>query len=487
MSARNSAPGFFIAVLAVLLALANAPGQGERSTKGTPAKARSAAAAQPDALTRLAQDIPVSATPSLKEYAPGFAARHLSWYATEEKLLHLLLAAPEVNLTDPTAADNAAVKELLKLSDTIEKKNRERHDAFVTELRQTRADLAGLAWQLGDQCKLGRQQAEELAVLSQAVRGCMDSATPIQGPPRPQEFWTALEREASGKPLLRHVESVLPALEQVVLAERSDLRRSVVEHLGPARDKQSTLALARRAVFDPDLDVRWAAVAALKDRPAGDYRDALLAGLRYPWPPVAQQSAEALAALKPPGLVASLVRLLDEPDPDAPFPHKAGGKELLAVRELVRINHLRNCLLCHPPSSDPKDLVRSIVPFPGQPPPQSFGGYVQRSNCISVRADITYLRQDFSAAQPVAKPGVWPDRQRYDFLVRTRTLTPAERTAWEAKKKGAAPSPYRRAVLYALCGLTGEYRGRRAADWQPLLRQEQEALSRRRGSVPDSK
>ncbi len=43
----------------------------------------------------------------------------------------------------------------------------------------------------------------------------------------------------------------------------------------------------------------------------------------------------------------ALEKLLDEPAPDAPF--KQGGKWL--KRELVRVNHLRNCLLCHASSA----------------------------------------------------------------------------------------------------------------------------------------
>jgi hypothetical protein len=87
-----------------------------------------------------------------------------------------------------------------------------------------------------------------------------------------------------------------------------------------------------------------------------------------------------------------------------------------------------------------------------------------------VRADVTYLRQDFSLLQQVVKPDKWPAWQRFDFLVRTREL-PAQEAA-ELDKGGPHRQlvyPQRDAVLFALRELTGEDLGPGSAGWQRFL------------------
>ena len=126
------------------------------------------------------------------------------------------------------------------------------------------------------------------------------------------------------------------------------------------------------------------------------------------------------------------------------------------VRELVRVNHHRNCLLCHAPGNTGNvspDTLTAEVPVPGQPltPPSS--GYDSTQQEILVRLDVTYLRQDFSALQPVADANPWPEMQRFDFLVRTRTLTDEEAAAYRTKlapRETGEFSPYQRAALAAL-------------------------------------
>jgi hypothetical protein len=89
-----------------------------------------------------------------------------------------------------------------------------------------------------------------------------------------------------------------------------------------------------------------------------------------------------------------------------------------------------------------------------------------------VRVDVTYLRQDFSLLQPVADANPWPEMQRFDFLVRTRVLTESEAATY-AERLGptepSRPSPYRRALLTALRGLTGRDTGPTADAWRRLL------------------
>ena len=116
---------------------------------------------------------------------------------------------------------------------------------------------------------------------------------------------------------------------------------------------------------------------ALGKRPAKETDALLFAGLRYPWPVVAKNAAAVIVALKRTDLVPRLVDFLDEPDPRAPFVTTSGGKESKAVRELVRIDHSRNCLLCHAPGNTPDvkgsaDVVLAPMPLPAQ-------GYYQQS------------------------------------------------------------------------------------------------------------
>src|SRR5262249_37410461 len=157
---------------------------------------------------------------------------------------------------------------------------------------------------------------------------------------------------------------------------------------------------------------------------------------RYPWIPAQQHAAEALVALRHEDATPQLVRLLDETPGTQPFTVGQGKKETVLVRELVRVNHLANCVLCHAPSFDRGDLARGAVPTPGQPlpTPVTTPQYYDRGGHF-VRADITYLRQDFSVVQTVGNPGRWPANQRYDYLVRLRRLTAQELKLADAVNK----------------------------------------------------
>jgi hypothetical protein len=89
---------------------------------------------------------------------------------------------------------------------------------------------------------------------------------------------------------------------------------------------------------------------------------------------------------------------------------------------LVRVNHLSNCKLCHPASGRVGNPVPAAVPNPSRPLPAPITtpAYYEGGGDF-VRADVTFLRQDFSVPQKVPSHGVWPERQRFDFMVR---LTP---------------------------------------------------------------
>ena len=97
------------------------------------------------------------------------------------------------------------------------------------------------------------------------------------------------------------------------------------------------------------------------------------------------------------------------------------------IREVVRINHLKNCLLCHPPMDREAALeARKTASVPvgsvaakGVPTSGPYGSGVD----AFVRADTTYLRQDFSTSLDVKPRDAaaigWPASQRFDFVVRT--------------------------------------------------------------------
>jgi hypothetical protein len=183
-----------------------------------------------------------------------------------------------------------------------------------------------------------------------------------------------------------------------------------------------------------------------------------------------------VARLERTDLIPQLVALLEEPDPRAPVVKEVNKKKTPVIRELVRVNHHRSCLLCHAPGNTDNvspEALTAPVPVPDQPLPSPAQGYQNGpSPDILVRIDVTYLRQDFSALQPVGDANPWPEMQRFDFLVRTRELTDEETDAYReqlAPKEPGQLSPYRRAALAALRELTGKDAEPTAEAWRRLL------------------
>jgi len=419
------------------------------------------------------------AAPTLPKPAPVAAPFAVSKYAREEEYRLGLAAVPELALHNDWSTETAAAarKRLTTEAQQIKKQIATDPDAFVKELIAKRTDLAGLPFRMGKDCKLDKAQAQALDQLSRHIRDALDfavrrSASTVSShiAPDPARFWQGL-----GSALRNHRPQApmqIPALQQLLLAEHAGMRLSFVERLRDRKDKEATDALARRAVFDLEGEVRAAALSALKDRPQTDYADILFDALRYPWPPVVDRAVEAIVELKVHGAADRLARLLDEPEPTAPFVREVGGKAVPHVRELVRINHFRNCLLCHAPASGDKDLVRGVVPVPGEPLPSGFRAYYAERRAVAVvRADVTYLRQDFSVTQPVVDHSDWPQWQRFDYLVRTRPLTKAETNTWEARQKQASPAltGHKQTLLAALRTLTGMDAAPTTRDWQRAL------------------
>ena len=110
--------------------------------------------------------------------------------------------------------------------------------------------------------------------------------------------------------------------------------------------------------------------------------------------------------------------------------------------------------------------MRGLVPEAHKAIPSGVAYYASRTGQF-VRADITYLKQDFSTVLPVEKPGLWPAQQRFDFVVRERHAKPADLVAGVARK-AAGPTPQQKATFFALRELTGQDPGPAVEDWKKL-------------------
>lgn len=220
---------------------------------------------------------------------------------------------------------------------------------------------------------------------------------------------------------------------QMLQIEEMPLRLALVKRLAQAKSTAAVPMLVNRAVMDLAPEVRQAATKALRTHPAKTYLPDLLKALRYPWPPVAENAAESLIQLSPPEAVKPLRAFLERSDSQPNRP---------VIRELVRINHLRNCLLCHAPSVGESDgLVRASVPKRNVSLTSYYGG----TSGAFIRADTTFLRQDFSVILKV-KDKPWPEEQRFDFVVRTRPAAKGE--------EETGNEPQRQAALRVLQALT---------------------------------
>lgn len=345
-----------------------------------------------------------------------------------------------------------------------------------------RDDLRGLPFRKDSECRLDQEAAERMAKMSPDVRSYQTRRSST----RDSALSGYYEEQRRVRNLVRclvdqkswHDEGSIPALVQMLQTEEGSVREQLARTLSGIKGKRASIALAQRALYDLSPEVRFAALQALAKRPKQEYREVLVEGLRYPWPTVAEHAAEALVAVQDRDAAGKLVGLLDQPDPTAPFLNEE--KKWVAT-ELVRVNHFRNCLLCHAPSTSSSDRVRGVMPTPGKPIPEVY--YAQKAGeGAIVRADVTFLRQDFSVMHPVEKAAPWPEMQRHDYFRRTRELTSEEveaqlakvLTSWADPLGWNEPAfyPQREAVLFALRALTGKDAGPRSEDWRRLLAEE---------------
>ncbi len=320
-----------------------------------------------------------------------------------------------------------------------------------------RKDLQGLPLLAGAACRTGLEQTLATGEVSRGVRRLQAAAEQARRVREEALDLPALEADPDLVDFLRFglgrfkkQELLVPVLEHLFQVETTPLRHGLIRRLEQIEGVAATRALARRAVFNLAPEVRVQAVEALKKRPPADVRPVLLEALRYPWFAAARHAALALVTLNDRDAVPALRKLLDLPAPTAPYRR---GEGRWFRKELVRANHLGSCLLCHPPSVDPREPIRAPIPTPGEPLPSASQSYYSPhgSDRPLVRADVVYFRQDFSAMHPVSYPDKWPAVQRFDYLVRTRELNGSELAA---AREDAAAYPQREAVRYALSRLS---------------------------------
>jgi len=419
-------------------------------------------------------------------------------------LVENLTQVPEVEFQASLPKEMPVVEMTRQISMTIAKinvLNNKKMDAFLEELRKARPDVDGLPFAMGDKCRIKgtRSQQFGLSVLMlrrnmQEVDGLMKKSAGLdpkdRNPAPPKDaataelFWKnykanfAKEDWARPEANFERQEDVImgriAALMQVLLPESAPMRLGLVRYLSHISHVEATRALARLAVFSVEEEVRTAAIEALKTRRERDYTEVLVQGLRYPLPSVARQASEAIVKLERNDLVAQLVSMLDEPDPRAPMVQEVDKKKVTVVREVVRLNHNKNCLMCHAPGDNNSRIVpmSAAIPVPGEPPPPDGYRNPTGPDDILVRIDVTYLRQDFSLMQAVPDANPWPSMQRFDFLVRTRQVSEKEAVAYKellAQRKPGELSPYQRATVNALSKLTGKDTEPTARAWKQVL------------------
>jgi hypothetical protein len=414
--------------------------------------------------------------------------------SSEEELRNQLVSAPEVGLGLSARAVLTAY--VAHIRDHLQFEADPRL-IDATPLVQTRPDLRCLPLNHGYRCRLQLGAAATLETLSRKLRVYLSSVGVTQGADGargPALLREVLNKEMRGKRPEWLRPEAIPTMMQMLMSEDTAVRQILVDMLARIPGPQATAALAQRAVFDLDAGVRRSAVEALKDRPAGDCRPIFLRALRYPWAPAADHAAEALIVLDDKAAVADLVVLLKQPNPALPV---VLNRQYALVRDVVRTNHLNNCLLCHPPAATTNEPVLGLDPVLTIPSTPTVSGAVNRLRTtpgshgygsggrnsqvpLLIRGDITFLRQDFSVRQPVAVQGFLPlavRTVRFDYVVRTRYV-PAKTAQELLDAAGDKTYPQREAVLHTLRGLTRKDAGPTTEGWLrmfPAAEQDAEA------------
>ncbi|HEV2969132.1 MAG TPA: HEAT repeat domain-containing protein [Pirellulales bacterium] len=339
-------------------------------------------------------------------------------------------------------------------------------NSLIPDLASRHPELAGIPFRRGATCRKSPGEAEEIQKIASGLHRFLDRMPLVEESSRGYPALSIETARKLGAPFESELLTILSndphiheftatsTLVQMLQPHDQTVRLQLIASLDIIKSLEASAALADRAIYDLSSAVRKSACDALKDRPKSEYRRQLLAGLRYPWPPVAIHAARALVAVNDVGALPELNKMLEQPDPSLPFKNDKG---VWVKSELVRINHLRNCYLCHAPSLSEHDPIRGLVPTPGEPLPRA-QVYYQGASGSFVRADVTYLKQDFSVVHEIRDMGSdpWPKMQRFDYVMRTREATTDEiatAAVPAAAKERADDYPQRQAVMRALEGL----------------------------------
>jgi hypothetical protein len=367
-------------------------------------------------------------------------------------------------------------------------------DRFAADLARRRNDLKGLPLRLAPNCSLSPDRTTAFSLAVADVHHCFGETLGRSLVKEDEDRWDrfaqgadALDRKIAKEnvdPFDDLVPGRIAALTQVFDPESAEHRIGLAKYLGAVRHPEASRAIARLAIFSDETEVRAAALSRLKSRRFDEYDEVLRSGLRYPDPRVAERAMEVIAKLDRKDLAGEVLKLLEECDPRSPKP--TADMKAMKIRELVRIRHASNCLLCHPPATPAEfgsllqgklaglAAVREFGPQePTKPIPlfdnvSGFYNSAPNHGDPSIRIDVTFLKQDFSRYLDRDSDRV---RERFDFLVRERLVTPSEAANYE---KSLLPgsnrlNPYHRAAITTLRELTKQDVAPTAEAWRAVV------------------
>lgn len=361
-----------------------------------------------------------------------------------------------------TQFNRKEIQELQQLENTIfqleKKKKHTSHRPTVEQisplvsLLSEKPELKGFDLAMGDDCHLCESDADTLQRISDTAGRLLsrfDSFGTRQFTAVDARRRSSVKTVAKAVAYTNNPDQAIGTLDQMLQIEDAGIRIELVKSLGQLDSRTACKLLACYAKYDVESNVRVAATDALRSFPSDMCRKELLAGFRYPWPKVAKHAAEAIVRLNDTESVPTLIKYLKSPDPRMPRKSKSGA---FISREMVAINHLRNCMLCHLDSHNPKDKGRGLIPYWNREMPNNY--YISRQlELARVRADVTYLRQDFSVLLDVEDHGPWPKSQRFDYVARAKAISHVEAEQL-SEKISSESNEYRIAIGKALRLLT---------------------------------
>lgn len=378
----------------------------------------------------------------------------------------------------PNEKDKEEYADLFGRYTTLSKRYYELKNRPIQPLKSLladRPDLHSLPLTMGNECIMEESNASSMDLVSKSVGATMGQFDRFGSRALSNnDSWrnSLVKQEIAKCCEMQNYKQALSTLDQVLQVDHPGLRVELVKALRSSKSNEGMKLIANRAKYDLTAAVRTFATEALTDYPIDEVRQEFIAGLKYPWAVVAMHSAEALVRMDDKAAVPELIEMLGEPNPRLPI-ESAPGK--FHLRELVAINHMKNCLLCHAPSKYNWDYGRAVTPEFGQPPPQNYYQYGPSDRLAGkssfVRADVTYLKQDFSVIQEVENHGPWPREQRFDYVVQNRPLHRKDAVI-AAEKIMREENLNRKAVVFALEALTGRTTIRNSkAEWEAVAQQ----------------